>query len=597
MGRSSATENDDPSRSRYSFRHDPKGFMDASVNLQSYVDLGWSVFPVKGPYYGKDYNDTKKPIEAWKPFQTRKPTPAEISTWIASKPKMSVGAVTGPISGFIVVDIDSQDWVKAFPNADFGETWKSLSKRGCHYFYAWDDWMLKIPSTGSEIGDIKGFDIRGLGGYVVVPNENDLNRRWAVSPDSCPIAPMPEWIKKFLLQSLENNQNGNGKKSVVPLTEITEGNRHSAFLSYAGKLNKAGMSPSDILAILGPVARANAFESELSALVLDVANRYPVNRREALRPESMEALLMEPEPPLEWMIDGLWTDVSKGFIAGHPGVGKTWIALDMLISIATGTLCMGKYKPCYSAPVLLVEEEASRRNLQRRIHAMSRARGLEASSLRNLYHITRQFPSMPRDLDELLAIVRDRGVRFVVFDSLRTVHSAKENSSDEMAVVLKSFSELSILGNCSVLLIHHLAKSGIDNDKKSIFEKMRGTGSLWAWRDCILGIEGEEDSAVSQCSFQFRDAESPAPIKIRRSVGITSGAIGLEAIELVESDDFVLKVEAVKSFLLTQFGAAFKTDIAKSMEGRKADNLSALKLMLKKGILISKEGGKVGVPE
>ena len=106
--------------------------------------------------------------------------------------------------------------------------------------------------------------------------------------------------------------------------------------------------------------------------------------------------MSESEPPLEWLIEGLWTDKSRGLSAGHPGIGKTWIALEMLLSVATGTLCMGKYKAAYKAPCLLVEEEASRLNLQRRIHAMARGRGLVSSDLASLFHITRQFANIPR---------------------------------------------------------------------------------------------------------------------------------------------------------------------------------------------------------
>jgi hypothetical protein len=337
-------------------------------------------------------------------------------------------------------------------------------------------------------------------------------------------------------------QNGTAKKSVV-ISEISEGNRHDSFLSLTGKLHKmAHMPPSEILQILGPLAEKSGFADELPSLIADVVNRYPVNRREALRPESMEALLTEPEPPLEWMINGLWTDKAKGFIAGHPGTGKTWIALDMMLAVATGVLCMGKYQASYKAPCLIIEEEASRRNLQRRIHCMARARHLEPSALSSVFHITQQFTNVPRDTQELTNIIVKNGVKFVVFDSLREVHSAKENSSDEMSMVLQAFKQIAVIGNCAVLLIHHLSKSGMDSGNKSIFERMRGTGSLWAWRDCILGIEGEEESTVSKCTFQFRDADSPSPIKITRCVGPTTGFAPFAAGDGVTTAPFPLLV-------------------------------------------------------
>jgi hypothetical protein len=569
--------------------------MDERMNLQSYVDLGWSVFPVKGPAYGKDYTDTKRPlVETWKPYQSRKPTPEEVTDWLKRYPKMSLAAPTGPVNGFFVVDIDSNDWIKAFPNADFGTTWKSHSKRGCHYFYKWEDWMFKIPTTGSEIGKIKGFDIRGQGGYVVVPNTQEPDRGWDFGPKSVAIEPLPDWCRKFLLETF---MNGNSKKSsAVVVSEITEGNRHASFLSLTGKLHKiAHMPPEEILQILSPLAEKTGFIGELPALITDVVTRYPVNRREALRPESMEALLSEPEPPLKWMIEGLWTDQSRGFIAGHPGVGKTWIALDMLISLCTGGLCMGKYKPAYRAPCLLIEEEASRHNLQRRIHALARSRGLAPSDLKSLLHITRQFAKIPQDSMKIVEIIKENGIKFVVFDSLRRFHSANENSSNEMQAVLDSFAMIGVMGECSVLLIHHLSKGGKDNADKSIFERMRGSSDFWAWRDCIIGVEGKEDAELAVCSFQFRDAESQGSVQVRRCVGALTGAIGLEAVSMDESEDFISRSSEIIAFVKSQMGGATRNQICKAIEGRKQDNLKMLRRLEKTGKLV-KNGSNLEVP-
>lgn len=564
------------------------------MNAQSYAELGWSFFPIKGPHYGADHNDSKTPFKgfSWKPYQSRKPTNQEITQWQQNTPKMSLAAVTGPINNFIVVDIDSSDWRLRFPDADFGVTWKSRTTRGCHFFYQWEDWMLDIPSTGSKIDDLEGFDIRGQGGYVAVPNDNDPARSWEVHPADQPLSKMPDWIKTFLLNALKKNK----QKKTVDVSAISPGNRHDSFLRLTGKLHRAGFVPSDIVTVLSPLAEKAGFGEEIEPLVTDVVNRYPIERREALRPESMESLLLEPEPPLEWLIEGLWVDKAKGFIAGHPGTGKTWIALDMMLSVATGGLCMAKYKPAYRAPCLIVEEEASRRNLQRRIHCMARARQLQPSDLSSLFHITQQFASIPRDNAQIIDTILANKIKFVVFDSLREVHSAKENSSDEMAVVLKAFKEISVVGQCSVLLIHHLSKGGPDNGNKSIFERMRGTGSLWAWRDCVLGIEGEEESTVCRCTFQFRDADSPSPVKITRHVGTTSGAIGLEAVSLEESEEFIEKSTEIITFLRSQLAGASSNQIFKAVGGNRAEVLSTIKRLCRTGKL-GKSGAVYVVPE
>lgn len=315
-----------------------------------------------------------------------------------------------------------------------------------------------------------------------------------------------------------------------------------------------------------------------------------------LRLEPVSALLGEPEPDLAWLIEGLWTDKSRGLIAGHPGVGKTWLALDMLLAVSTGGLCLGKYRTAGPAPCMLIEEEASRLNLARRVHALARARGLRDSDLSNLFHITRQFAKVPRDTLEIASIVKEHGIKLVVFDSLRRFHSAKENSSDEMQVVLDSFAKIGEVGGCSVVLIHHLSKAGKEEGRKPLFERMRGTGDLWAWRDCIIGVEGEEDADTATCSFQFRDAETPGPIRIKRAVNGDSGAISMAAIPMEESEEFQEKSQAVLVYMKTQYGAVTRNQICDKVAGRKGDILKVLKQMEKAGML-AKEGGKLVVPE
>jgi hypothetical protein len=313
--------------------------------------------------------------------------------------------------------------------------------------------------------------------------------------------------------------------------------------------------------------------------------------------ETMAELLARPEPSLEWLIQDLWVDKSRGLIAGHPGVGKTWVALDMLLSVSSGQLCMGKYPPIVTGATLLVEEEASLLNLARRVHCMARGRGLKDSDLTNFHHVTRQFLKIPKHEKELTEFIKDKQIKFVVFDSLRRFHNAKENSSDEMQPVLESFARINFETGASVLLIHHLAKQGNEfGGKKSIFERMRGTSDLWAWRDCILGMEGEEESSTSTCSFQFRDAESTSPITIKRLVDPESGAISLTALALEESEEYAPKCAAILDYMKTQYGSVTKEAIFQSVKGRKAEFVKIFRLMESKK-MVRKDGLKWAIQE
>ena len=54
---------------------------------------------------------------------------------------------------------------------------------------------------------------------------------------------------------------------------------------------------------------------------------------------------------------GLWKGsgvrTSVGVIGGAPKCAKTWLGLDMALSVATGTACLGKYAVPEPGPVLV----------------------------------------------------------------------------------------------------------------------------------------------------------------------------------------------------------------------------------------------------
>ena len=54
-----------------------------------------------------------------------------------------------------------------------------------------------------------------------------------------------------------------------------------------------------------------------------------------------------------WLVEQLWCANSVGVIGGAPKCAKTWLGLDMALSVATGTPCLGKYAVPEPGPVLV----------------------------------------------------------------------------------------------------------------------------------------------------------------------------------------------------------------------------------------------------
>lgn len=45
----------------------------------------------------------------------------------------------------------------------------------------------------------------------------------------------------------------------------------------------------------------------------------------------------------QWLVDGLWAEEGVGIVGGAPKCCKTWLALDLALSVASGTPALGAY--------------------------------------------------------------------------------------------------------------------------------------------------------------------------------------------------------------------------------------------------------------
>lgn len=88
-----------------------------------------------------------------------------------------------------------------------------------------------------------------------------------------------------------------------------------------------------------------------------------------------------------WLVEPLWGDSSVGVIGGAPKCSKTWLGLDLALSLRlrrTGTACLGKYAVPQPGPVLVYLAEDALPIVRQRVAGMARHRGLELVRLRRI---------------------------------------------------------------------------------------------------------------------------------------------------------------------------------------------------------------------
>src|SRR5271156_1088417 len=111
-----------------------------------------------------------------------------------------------------------------------------------------------------------------------------------------------------------------------------------------------------------------------------------------------------------WLVEQLWCANSVGVIGGAPKCAKTWLGLDMALSVATGTACLGKYAVPEPGPVLVYLAEDALLVVRERVAGMARHRGLDLAQVA-IHVITAPVLRLDRDPDRTRLLATTQRLR------------------------------------------------------------------------------------------------------------------------------------------------------------------------------------------
>lgn len=215
------------------------------------------------------------------------------------------------------------------------------------------------------------------------------------------------------------------------------------------------------------------------------------------------------ESPRRWLIQDLWGASSVGCIAGCPKVGKSWMGLEMAVSVATGTPCLGTYPVTDPGPVLVFLAEDSLSVLRERVDNLACHRGVDINEMK-LNVITEPTLHLDRADDRMrfMATALALRPRLVLLDPLVRIHSANENDATEISKLLSYFRELQRRIDTSVILVHHTRKALAGSGGEG--RNLRGSSDIWAFGDSNLYLRHFKGHVL--LTMEHRAAAAPDPV-------------------------------------------------------------------------------------
>jgi hypothetical protein len=212
-----------------------------------------------------------------------------------------------------------------------------------------------------------------------------------------------------------------------------------------------------------------------------------------------------------WLIDQLWTAQAVGIIGGTPKSYKTWMALEMAVSVASGSACLARFAVPSPGPVLLYAAEDSESALRSRLESLARHHGLDLAYL-DIRVITADSLRLDRtaDQDRLEATLTLHRPVLLILDPLVRLHAIDENAAGEIAALLGYLRLLQRKTGSAIALVHHARKNVSANGGAGY--SLRGSSDLYAWVDSFLYLRRHHGQLM--LSAEHRSASGAEPLAL-----------------------------------------------------------------------------------
>ena len=236
----------------------------------------------------------------------------------------------------------------------------------------------------------------------------------------------------------------------------------------------------------------------------------------------------------DYLIEGLIELDTNGAIIGASSVGKSFVAISMAASVATGTMFAGK--DVQQGAVLYLAGEGVK-GISRRFSGWMQHTGIPIP--KGSLHVSNKTIFMTEEgASTLLAETADmeQDIKLVVIDTLARHMTGEENSNRDMSAFIAQVDKIREEHGCVVLIVHH---TGHSSDKSN---RARGASAFYASLEfefllkrnkngtgTIEGTKNKEDTRYPRRGFSL------VPVELD---GITNTKGGPVTTAVVEWSDF-----------------------------------------------------------
>ena len=462
---------------------------------ENLVASGVSVIPCRRP--------GKEPLIPWRGFQERVPETTDLEYWYGTLGRVNWAAVTGRVSGVIVLDFDTpgayRTWCMRY---GVRPVWTVTSGRDGGGVHVWAQYRPDVPSITFDLGDGASVEVKSDGRIAMLPGALhttgrtyqvdvadtlpdeegwDLASGWGqgylprradlpVLPDAFLGDLQAQRARPGAAASPASAASAASSASPAPPTDglagfqraargAEEGARHETLMAAAGHYARCipdARAYADMMHLLAgqcdpPYGDTPEGRADLEAIIRDgwsYAHADPVGD---VGDDPWRAWDAVGSTDRTWLVDGVLPDGALSILGGAPKAGKSTLARELAVAVATGGTWLGRAVPTPGAVLYVVGYGEGRLGT---IADTLRALGAPAGN-----------PYLAVGRPDLEAAVARFAPRLIVLDTLgKAVMGRDTQDYAAMAAALEPIARLAQESGACVLALHHTGKHADQTD-------------------------------------------------------------------------------------------------------------------------------------
>ena len=293
----------------------------------------------------------------------------------------------------------------------------------------------------------------------------------------------------------------------------------------------------------------------------------------------------------KWIIEDWMPESTIAFVVSPPGSFKTWLLMDLAVSVASGMPFLNQYKVSNTGPVIIIQQEDHHPQTVERLALIAGTRlnlfntsfeddMVEVSTPPNLpifIHPDRQLRfDRKESVEGFIEVVSDIKPSLVLIDPLY----AAANTDDYMTQAATQMMVLKDLRDefgTSFVIAHHRKKGG-DLEREGAWGSQFLNAFLeTGWQIIPKGLTGV------QIKRHFKSSKTPTELELDFSIDVGERKYKVAAGNMSDGDDTLLIFQVLKDGPLNQVELANAMGVSKPTMSRRIKKWLADGLIVKDG--------------